>query len=92
LYLVYSNIVILLKHRSNTTLRAKVSHASDLLVATAVVVNVSDAIVIFVIVVLGQEHGAVRVAARVGEPDSSQVTAATMADSRKSKSSSLTGP
>jgi hypothetical protein len=69
------------------------THISYLLVvAAAVVLTFSDAIVVVFIVVLGQVHDAVCVAARVGEPDSSPVTAAAMADSRNSRSLSLTGP
>jgi hypothetical protein len=55
------------------------------------IVTFSDAIVVVFIVVLGQVHDADCVAARVGEWDSSPVTAATQADSRKSRSSSPTG-
>jgi hypothetical protein len=69
------------------------THISDLLVvATAAVATASDAIDVVVIVVLGQVHDPVCFAARVGEPDSSQVTAATMANCKKSRSSSQTGP
>jgi hypothetical protein len=63
-----------------------------LVVAAAVVVTFSDTIAIVVIAVLGQVHDAFCVEARVAEPDSSQVTASTMADSRKSRSSSSIGP
>jgi hypothetical protein len=59
---------------------------SDLLVVAAAVANFSDAVIGFVIVVIGQVHDAVCVAASVGEQDSSQMTAATMADSKKSRS------
>jgi hypothetical protein len=94
LYFSYSNIVILVKHRSNKLFSGQsLPHISDLLVvAAAVIVTASDAIVVIVIVVLGQVHDAVCVAARAGEPDSSQVIAATMADSRTPRSSSPTGP
>jgi hypothetical protein len=51
-----------------------------------VVVIFSDAIVVVVIIVLGQVHDAVCVAARAGKPDSSQGAAATMADSTTSRS------
>jgi hypothetical protein len=73
------SIVILIKHRSNKVLsRHSFTHVSDqLVVAAAVAVTASDAIVVIIIIVLYQVHDAVCVAARVGEPDSSQVTAAT---------------
>jgi hypothetical protein len=71
----------------------KFPHISDLGVVAAapVVVTVSDAIVVSVTVFLAHVHDAVCVAARVGEPDSSQATAATMADTGKLGSSSPTG-
>jgi hypothetical protein len=75
-------MVILVKHRSNNSSGQKFTDIAYLVVVVAaVVVNFSDAIVVAIIVVLGQVHDTVRVAARVDEPDSSQVTIATVADS-----------
>jgi hypothetical protein len=63
------------------------THISDLLVEAAVAVTASDAIVVIVFVVLGDVREAVCVAACVSEPDSSQATAATVANTRKFRSS-----
>jgi hypothetical protein len=57
LYLSYSNIVVLVKYRSNNYPGQSFTRISDLLVvAAAVVVTFSDAIFIIVIVAIGHTH------------------------------------